>query len=74
MPFGEIAPLFGAYAEGFWDRRLESMPGKYWAAFRFTDVADRRGDRHRAAGRAGVCATSRTPDRYPYLTCELGGA
>ncbi|MEY3898703.1 MAG: hypothetical protein RLZZ214_4225, partial [Verrucomicrobiota bacterium] len=38
IPFGEIAPLYGAYAEGFWDRKLTSMPGNYWAAFRFMKV------------------------------------
>ena len=36
VPFGEIVPLYGAYAEGFWNRELTSMPGNFWAAFRFS--------------------------------------
>jgi len=72
LPFGEILPLYGAYAEGFWDRVLTPMPGNYWQAFCFepmrTDTAiatDQLGDRT-----ARVGADDR---RYPYLTCELGG-
>jgi hypothetical protein len=72
VPEGEILPLFGAYAEGFWDRSLESMPGKYWQAFTFkpqrTESAvatDQLGQR--------VSKDERDAQRYPYLTCELGG-
>ena len=36
MPFGEIVPLYGVYAEGFWDRELTPMPGRYWAGFHFS--------------------------------------
>jgi hypothetical protein len=35
-PFGEMLPLSGAYAEGFWDRSLAPMPGGYAASFRFS--------------------------------------
>lgn len=72
MPFGEIMPLFGAYAEGFWDRNLQSMPGKYWAAFRFANV---RTDAAIATEQLGDRAARDEADahRYPYLTCELGG-
>lgn len=31
--FGEMIPLYGDYAEGFWDRELTSMPGAYKDAF-----------------------------------------
>jgi beta-galactosidase len=72
MPADEILPLFGAYAEGFWDRELTSMPGQYWAAFRFspvrTDAAigtDQLGER--------VARDEADAHRHPYLTCELGG-
>ena len=27
LPFGELLPLYGAHAEGFWDRALTPMPG-----------------------------------------------
>lgn len=70
--FGELLPLYGAYAEGFWDRELTPMPGQYWRAFIFTpertDAAvatDQLGQRD---GRDGADAAL-----YPYLTCELGG-
>jgi hypothetical protein len=72
MPFGEILPLFGGYAEGFWDRELRSMPGSYWQVFTFaperTDTAvgtDVLGNRAKA--------DEANTQRYPYLTCELGG-
>jgi beta-galactosidase len=72
MPFGEIAPLFGAYAEGFWDRALTSMPGRYWAAFQFLPV---RTDTAIANEQLGPREAQDEADahRYPYLTCELGG-
>ena len=72
MPFGEIAPLFGAYAEGFWDRNLKSMPGNYWAGFRFQSV---RTDTAIATEQLGERAIKDEQDagRYPFLTCELGG-
>lgn len=72
MPFGELVPLFGAYAEGFWDRELTSMPGNYWAAFRFLPV---RTDSAIATEQLGEREARDEADaaRYPYLTCELGG-
>jgi hypothetical protein len=69
--FGTVLPLWGGYAEGFWDRAITSMPGNYWEVFRFgVDRAPRAamGDPNNAA------ATARGEDlSYPYLTCELGG-
>jgi hypothetical protein len=71
MPFGEILPLFGGYAEGFWDRELSPMPGKYWEEFIFqpvrtnvTVVNEQLGERT-GNDEAGT-------QSYPYLTCELG--
>lgn len=58
--YGEILPLFGGYADGFWSHGNEISPGEeYLDGFRF---AEKR--------------TNPTPGdarRYPYLTCELGG-
>lgn len=72
MPPGELLPLFGAYAEGFWDRELTAMPGKYPDAFLFklarTDAAiatDQLGDRPAEDG-DDVGA-------HPYFCCEIGG-
>ncbi len=41
-PFGEMLPLSGSYAEGFWDRSLARMPGGYAGSFRFS--GSRRGN------------------------------
>ncbi len=71
--FGEMLPLYGDYADGFWDRKLTDMPGEYPAAFIMKDTR-----------LSGVIATEtfgtnqdtkmETSDlSYPYLTCELGG-
>lgn len=72
MPFGEMFPLFGAYAEGFWDRELTSMPGNYWRAFCFEPM---RTDTQIGFDQLGPRDAKDDPDtpQYPYLTCELGG-
>lgn len=72
MPFGEIVPLYGSYAEGFWDRELTAMPGHYWTAFRFSRL---RTDANIAIEQLGNRTAQDPPDvvRYPYLTCEIGG-
>jgi len=72
MPFGEIAPLYGAYAEGFWDRELTSMPGNYWAAFRFMKVRTDTAIATEALGKR-VIKDEEDAVNYPFLTCELGG-
>ena len=72
MPFGEIVPLYGVYAEGFWDRELTSMPGSYWAGFHFSTL---RVDANIASDALGHREVQDAPDvaSYPYLTCEIGG-
>lgn len=72
MPFGEIVPLYGVYAEGFWDRELTTMPGKYWAGFHFSNLRVDSNIANEALGRRDA---QDAPDvaRYPYLTCEIGG-
>lgn len=72
MPFGEILPLYGAYAEGFWDRETTAMPGRYWTAFRFSEL---RLDENIANEQLGRQLPHDEADvaRYPYLTCEMGG-
>jgi beta-galactosidase len=72
MPLGELLPLFGTYADGFWDRDLTVMGGDKWMRFVFsklrTDAAianDLLGNR-KAADEADT-------EKYPYLTCEIGG-
>lgn len=72
MPPGEMLPLYGAYAEGFWDHSLEAMPGNYWRAYRFEPT---RTDTAVATDHFGQRTDSPDPEAalYPYLTCELGG-
>ena len=72
MPFGNLLPVYGRYAEGFWDRELTPMPGWYWAAFIFSHL---RTDGAIATDLFGVRTARDTPDarRYPFLCCETGG-
>lgn len=72
LPFGEFIPLYGVYAEGFWDRETTGMPGLYWSGFHFST---QRTDANIANEALGRRDTTDDPDvtRYPYLTCEIGG-
>ncbi len=72
MPFGEILPLYGAYAEGFWDREITSMPGNYWSVFHFSTLRTDANIANEALGRRDVKDAADVA-RYPYLTCEIGG-
>ena len=72
VTFGEIIPLYGDYADGFWDRTLNEMPGDYNKVYLF-----------RSFRNSTVIATEQLPQQsntdnpddvgYPYFTCELGG-
>jgi hypothetical protein len=72
MAFGELVPLYGVYAEGFWDRALTPMPAGYWKGFHFTHF---RVDDATFSAVPGKGGTLDPPDveKYPYLTCEIGG-
>lgn len=72
VPAGEMLPLYGAYAEGFWDRALTPMPGNYRKGYHFSPhrLTDDIGTDQLGQGKQenqGEAAI------YPYLTCELGG-
>ncbi len=72
MPFGEMLPLYGDYADGFWDKDIREGVGSYYKAFNFkgfrsstaigTDVLGEQKETKEKGG-----------DDYPYFTCELGG-
>lgn len=70
VPYGEMIPLFGDYADGFWDRSTGERVGDYWKAFHFqppqlpTAIATEQ---------LGEQATGTVDGGYPYCTCELGG-
>jgi hypothetical protein len=72
MPLGELLPLYGAYAEGFWDRTAEPMPGDYWKEFTFRNL---RASTAIATDQTGARVAQDEGDaaKYPYLACEIGG-
>ncbi len=72
MPFGEIVPLYGAYAEGFWDRELTAMPGQYWTGFHFSLLRSDSNIANELLGRRAA-RDANDVSQYPYLTCEIGG-
>ena len=72
VPFGEMLPLYGDYADGFWDKETTEGAGNYWKAFHFkafrsstaigTDLLGKQEER-----------IAKGDNDYPYFTCELGG-
>ena len=72
VPFGELVPLYGVYAEGFWDRVLSPMPAGYWKGFRFSHFRMDDATSPHLPGDGGAVDPS-DATHYPYLTCEIGG-
>ena len=72
VPFGEMIPLYGDYADGFWERSLEETAGDYYKAFNFkafrssTAIATEQLGEQKEKLNEG-------DQQYPYFTCELGG-
>ena len=70
-PFGAMIPLYGDYADGFWDRTTKEASGNYWKAFHFTSSP--------TSGAIGSeqldysQSQSLNAQQYPYFTCVLGG-
>ena len=71
VKYGEILPLFGDYADGFWERRPKVSPGDFAKAFKFsnTRVSANIATEQLPQSHSDDQATA----QYPYLTCELGG-
>ncbi|MBQ9649248.1 MAG: beta-galactosidase [Prevotella sp.] len=73
VPFGEMIPLYGDYADGFWERSIEETAGNYYKAFNFkafrssTAIATEQIDYSKETG------DRKQENQYPYFTCELGG-
>lgn len=72
MPFGELIPCYGVYAEGFWNRALTPMPLGYWKGFHFTKYRSDDASVSEIPGEGGSLDIADV-DKYPYLTCEIGG-
>ncbi len=71
MPFGEMIPLYGDYADGFWDRKLDEGTGNYFKAFNFH--AQRGSEAIASEQLKNEGGDSQDVRQYPYFTCELGG-
>jgi hypothetical protein len=75
VPFGEMLPLYGDYADGFWERSIEETAGNYYKAFNFkafrssTAIATEQFDYTQNS----PLTSHLSPLDYPYFTCELGG-
>ena len=72
VPYGEMLPLYGDYADGFWERSLEPTAGNYYKAFNF------KGFRSSTAIASEQLKDQKEEitegdEEYPYFTCELGG-
>jgi hypothetical protein len=72
VPYGEMIPLYGDYADGFWDRSIEETAGNYYKAFNFKAF---RSSTAIATEQLGVQQEklNKGDEQYPYFTCELGG-
>ena len=71
--FGKLLPLYGDYADGFWDRKLTDMPGEYSKAFIFKDNRMSGAIATETFSADELKETENSKLTYPYLTCELGG-
>ncbi len=70
-PYGAMLPLYGDYADGFWDRSLKETAGNYYKAFFFKPARD-----NKSIGSEQIKyddEESAAKEEYPYFTCELGG-
>ena len=86
VPYGEMLPLYGDYADGFWEHSLEETAGSYYKAFNFR-APSAKGENMGAGsplsspgGDTNASKTNEAPSgavggalAYPYFTCELGG-
>lgn len=72
VPFGEMIPLYGDYADGFWERSIEETAGNYWKAFHFKAFRSSTAIASEQLGEQKEKLT-KGDELYPYFTCELGG-
>ena len=72
VPFGEMIPLYGDYADGFWDKDITECAGSYYQAFNFKAFRSSTAIGTDLLGKQEA-KTSKGDEQYPYFTCELGG-
>ncbi len=79
VPFGEMIPLYGDYADGFWDKETSECVGNYYKAFNFKASPIPASTLGEESAVAGLVSDNTSPKGeagrglYPYFTCELGG-
>ena len=72
VPFGELLPLYGDYADGFWEKSIKETAGNYFKAFSFKAFRSSTAIGTDLLGEQKE-ETAKSDDDYPYFTCELGG-
>ncbi len=72
VPYGEMIPLYGDYADGFWDRSIAETAGNYYQAFNFKAFRSSTAIATEQLGEQRQLLTE-GEEQYPYFTCELGG-
>lgn len=72
VPFGEMLPLYGDYADGFWDRSTKETAGNYYKAFNFKAFRSSTAIATEQLGEQKE-RLNKGDEQYPYFTCELGG-
>ena len=72
VPFGEMLPLYGDYADGFWDKETKECVGNYYKAFNFKAFRSSTAIGTDLLGKQDEKINQGDED-YPYFTCELGG-
>lgn len=75
VPYGEMLPLFGDYADGFWERSILPTAGNYYKAFFFKPNRDSKSiaSEQIKYDEAQLLTNENKVSSYPYFTCELGG-
>ena len=72
VPFGEMLPLYGDYADGFWEKSTVETAGNYYKAFNFKRFRSSTAIGTDLLGEQKENVT-KGDDNNPYFTCELGG-
>lgn len=72
VPFGEMLPLYGDYADGFWDKETKECAGNYHEAFNFKSFRSSTAIGTDLLGQQEAKVNA-GDEQYPYFTCELGG-
>ncbi len=72
VPYGEMIPLYGDYADGFWDRSTDEGVGNYFKAFNFRPFRNSTAIATEQLGEQND-NVAQGEEMYPYFTCELGG-